>query len=215
MYMFVPVHTCTCVCLPVSAHMYVMVVCLYAHMLCVSVSFNAHACVVVPMCAHTCLSVCIHVCRCVCLWEYVCECACTCFCDCDCVLDWDSLKSTLSGGHPNSSRSRLPWSLSLMLWIVDGTGTCFLWTLSRSILYISSTRKIPGSTLKWRQRKKKQIGPTPLHSACVWSRTGCMTDSKVSLTWLVWGTSLIHAVPREKLRQQVKSLWEWGSIAQP
>lgn len=108
----------------------------------------------------------------------VCVCTCLCVCVCKHALSCDSLKPTFSGEHPNSPRSRLLWSLSLMLWIVEEIRKPFLWTVSGSILYVPPARKTLDSTHRCGERKKKQMGSTPLFSICAWSHIGIITDLK-------------------------------------
>lgn len=205
MYVYVLVYISICVCLCVHVYVYVchgvhISVYTYALMYMCHVRVSIFMCVfmyvrvsvnILPVCClcqyvHACLYFCVSVCIYVCIGVYVCVSICAsvcaytslCVCVCEHALSCDSLKQILSGEHPNSPRSRLLWSLSLTLWIVEGIGTHFLWTVSGSILYVPPAQKTLGSTHRCGERKKKQMRPTPLYSVCAWFHIGIVTDPK-------------------------------------
>lgn len=130
------------------------------------------------VCRRVCVSLCARMC--VCLCECVCH-ACVCVCVCEHTLGCGSLKPTLSGGHSNSPRSRLLWSLSPLPWIMEGTGT--FWPLSLSCTFSLHRRHWVVLTGEGRGRKCKcdrlhliQHAPGPMPES--WQHQSALEGSK-------------------------------------
>lgn len=184
---FLWVHVCLCVnvclylCVHVCSHACDMCQCHRVFVyVCACVCVNMHACVVMPVCAGVCVCLCVHVCVYVC----VSVCAmpvCVCVCVCEHTLGCGSLKPTLSGGHSNSPRSRLLWSLSPLPWIMEGTGT--FWPVSLSCTFSLHRRHWVVLTGEGRGRKCKcdrlhliQHAPGPMPES--WQHQSALEGSK-------------------------------------